>query len=367
MSKEELASQEYIYDPEFKDKRTGASSGSILFNFITNLRLGMDLTSITCPSFMLRPASQLEVQAELSQPTIHLFQLKDTSDAAERMLNVVQWILHGVSALPQKGLDDLKPYNPVLGEEYHCQWNYDDGSVTNLVAEQVSHHPPISATILRNEKHGITYNSTQQIKVHFRGNYVDSTMEGVHVLDFKHPETGETEKYTITLPHVNARGLFFGSTYVELSDYLIINCIETNCVAKVKFLSSDEVQGHVSCNGKKRYSLKGGLFDVIKIKDKQTGEKKELRITEITTPKTITRKVSEQKPNESRRVWHPVSYALKNGEMEQASKEKNNIEEQQRKMARERTTPHVPLYFAKKEGTEDGAYVYLHDKIESVL
>ena len=66
-----------------------------------------------------------------------------------------------------------KPYNPILGETFHCSWKVpctskphkpstnshienattatDDGKVT-FVAEQVSHHPPSEYESLRSDK-----------------------------------------------------------------------------------------------------------------------------------------------------------------------------------------------------------------------
>jgi hypothetical protein len=39
----------------------------------------------------------------------------------------------------------IRSYNPVLGEFFRCRYDYPDGGVAYYVAEQVSHHPPISA------------------------------------------------------------------------------------------------------------------------------------------------------------------------------------------------------------------------------
>jgi hypothetical protein len=36
-------------------------------------------------------------------------------------------------------------YNPILGEIFRCRYDYADGTVGYYIAEQVSHHPPISA------------------------------------------------------------------------------------------------------------------------------------------------------------------------------------------------------------------------------
>jgi len=47
-----------------------------------------------------------------------------------------------------------KPLNAFLGELFFAEWD-DEGSVTKLVSEQVSHHPPITACRLWNEEAGV--------------------------------------------------------------------------------------------------------------------------------------------------------------------------------------------------------------------
>jgi hypothetical protein len=358
MSDDLLAQQEYIYEPEYKGKRTSGSTGSILFNFIRQIRIGMDLTSVTAPSFILRSQSQLEVQAIVVQPTVHLAKLSETPQPEKRMSLVAQWALHALSALPQQGIENLKPYNPILGEQFHCHWNHEDGSVTKFLAEQVSHHPPISATIMKNEAMGITYNSTQLIHVYFRGNYVESDMSGSHVLEFQQPGSDIVERYVFTYPLIVARGLFFGDTYVELGDKLIITCNETKTRTEIKFSGGNKLDGAVTLDGRKIYRYKGKLFESVDIKDKRTNQVEKFVNSEVKTTYPIIRKVDEQEPNESRRVWHNVTFALKDGELETASQQKVVIEERQRQIAKERTTPYVPAHFAKKEGTDGEVYQF---------
>jgi oxysterol-binding protein-related protein 8 len=38
-----------------------------------------------------------------------------------------------------------KPYNPVMGEYFRCKWDFADQGQAFYLAEQVSHHPPVSA------------------------------------------------------------------------------------------------------------------------------------------------------------------------------------------------------------------------------
>jgi len=55
---------------------------------------------------------------------------------------VLKYYLGGWHIKP-KGVK--KPYNPILGEFFRCRYDYPNGTTAYYIAEQVSHHPPISA------------------------------------------------------------------------------------------------------------------------------------------------------------------------------------------------------------------------------
>ena len=84
------------------------------------------------------------------------------------MKTVVQWYLSGFYKKP-KGLK--KPYNPILGELFRCCWKHPNGSTTFYIAEQVSHHPPISALYVTNRKDGFTLSATILAKSKFYGTH----------------------------------------------------------------------------------------------------------------------------------------------------------------------------------------------------
>ena len=89
-------------------------------------------------------------------------------DPFTRMKAVVQWYLSGFYKKP-KGLK--KPYNPILGEVFRCCWKHPNGSTTFYIAEQVSHHPPISALYVTNRKDGFTLSATILAKSKFYGRF----------------------------------------------------------------------------------------------------------------------------------------------------------------------------------------------------
>ena len=82
-----------------------------------------------------------------------------------------------------------KPYNPILGEVFHCKWEYGSAEMgtTYYVAEQVSHHPPISSFYFVNRKRNWTMNVSLRPKSKFLGNSAASIMEGeahLHLLNY---------------------------------------------------------------------------------------------------------------------------------------------------------------------------------------
>lgn len=365
----QLAKEAHIYDPKtFFDKgEEGKDAGSVLFQFIKSLKPGMDMTSIMCPTFVIRPISFLEFLTIYTQPNSSLLHATSETDAEKRMIDIAIWVLSTLTITPQNGFAGIKPYNPILGEEFHCHWEHDDGSITQLHAEQVSHHPPITAINFRNEKHGIRYISTGEFKAKFRGNYVDSAVEGNHVLELQKFD----EAYEVTWPTMVARGILWGNARIEHGSNLIIYCAKTGYKTQINFDKSDhKLTGHIFKNKDKIFKVEGELTDKIYLIDEKNKNNKKVIIDHATQKreKYIVPEITTQSECESRRVWHSVTYALKIGDLDRAAKNKTEIEEHQRKLAKarkekgetwvpklfvdtnQRTTTNVPVFTFREDG-----------------
>lgn len=108
-------------------------------------------------------------------------------DPFERMKEIVRWYLSGFYKKPN-GLK--KPFNPLLKETFRCFWEHPDtgdesfsdqkqqSSKTFYVAEQISHHPPISATHVVNRNQGYLINSVIQVSSRYWGNSVVAILHG---------------------------------------------------------------------------------------------------------------------------------------------------------------------------------------------
>ena len=110
---------------------------------------------------------------------LQIFQAAAESEPFMRMKTVVQWYLSGFYKKP-KGLK--KPYNPIIGETFRCYWEHSNGSKTFYLAEQVSHHPPISSFYATNRQDGFTISGTILAKSKFYGNSTSAILDGVATL-----------------------------------------------------------------------------------------------------------------------------------------------------------------------------------------
>src|SRR6266536_2231175 len=115
-----------------------------------------DLASLTAPPFLLSPQSMIEFSAYWAETPSLFIAPSFEASPENRALKVLKWFL--TTLKEQHSNKDaegkkkkLKPLNPFLGELYLGEWKGENGEgTTKLVAEQVSHHPPITACNLWN-------------------------------------------------------------------------------------------------------------------------------------------------------------------------------------------------------------------------
>lgn len=105
-----------------------------------------------------------------------------------------------------------KPYNPILGEFFRCQYKLDDGTKAFYISEQVSHHPPVSAYYYSIPEHGIFVEGEAHPKAKFLGNSAATVMKGYTRIHFSQHND---EIYEISNPNVYARGILCkASSYI---------------------------------------------------------------------------------------------------------------------------------------------------------
>uniref|UniRef100_A0A1I8FXJ8 Oxysterol-binding protein n=1 Tax=Macrostomum lignano TaxID=282301 RepID=A0A1I8FXJ8_9PLAT len=271
---------------------------SVILHLLQQLKLGMDLTRVVLP---WRSAPYWRVRISFIR------NLPDDS------AGVVSELYAG-----RKGAIAKKPYNPLIGETFHCSWLLGDGS-TQLVytAEQVSHHPPVTAFYLECPQKQIWLNASIYTKSKFMGMSIGVNMIGklqLHLL-------GHGEVYSIQLPSAYARSILT-VPWVELGDKVSISCAKSRFSASVIFHTkpfyggklhriSAEVRspaGGVACR------VNGEWSGQLEFENPATGERRQLHVAQLPALPKRVRPRHQQRAYESRRLWESLEDRQRNCE-----------------------------------------------------
>ncbi|KAI8811795.1 hypothetical protein BJ742DRAFT_674460 [Cladochytrium replicatum] len=344
---------------------------SILLGLISQLRKGMDLHRVTLPTFVLEPRSMCErVTDFMSHPELIIHtHLKE--DPVERFIDVVRFFLSGWHIKP-KGVK--KPYNPVLGEFFRCRWNFSTPtspgatstvpSTSLYVSEQVSHHPPISAWYYVNPRHKLVISGDVRPKSRFLGNSAATLMGGTtRIVMRDRPD----EVYEMGLPNVYARGIVFGTMYMDVADAVVVRCKKSGLVAEIDFKVKgffggeyNGVGGQIKRekSGEVLHTISGRWSDTIYIQKGDAGgvslggKSKPQVLFEVAKHSIVPKMVpteAEQEDFESRKLWSKVTRGLATRNLDAATAEKSAIENRQRKLGKERAEKGVewkPRFFS---------------------
>ncbi|KZS07155.1 Oxysterol-binding protein [Daphnia magna] len=338
---------------------------SLIWFLVKQVRPGMDLSKVVLPTFILEPRSFLDKLSDYYYHADILSRAVLEDDPFTRMKTVVQWYLSGFYKKP-KGLK--KPYNPILGEVFRCCWKHPNGSTTFYIAEQVSHHPPISALYVTNRKDGFTLSATILAKSKFYGNSLSALLDGSARLTL----LPRGEDYIITMPYAHCKGILLGTLTMEMGGEVCLKCEKTGYRADLEFKLKPMIGGADFMNyvtgklrlGKETLAIISGYWDdCITIEDKRTGEKQtlwnptsEVRAARL---KRWTVAAEEQLEYESDKLWSKVAAAIRQENQELATSEKTILEEEQRKATKLRISQNetwIPRCFELDPVTDSWHY-----------
>ncbi|KAI1307354.1 hypothetical protein EDD11_004501 [Mortierella claussenii] len=323
---------------------------SILLDIISQLSKGGDLHRVTLPTFVLEPRSMLErITDFMSHPEI-IIKANQLEDPVERFVAVTRYFLSGWHIKP-KGVK--KPYNPILGEQFRAKWTFADGTEAFYVAEQVSHHPPISAYYYASPENNLRIVGDLLPKSKFLGNSAATLMQGeINVAFTNRPG----EEHFITMPNVYARGILFGTMLMELGDAAAVKCPKLDLVCTLEFKvkgyftgSYNSIAGKIKriSTGEVLYDISGKWSDEIYITKKGNKEIFFDAKTAKIHPKIVAPE-DQQEENESCRLWSKLTAALKANNQALATEEKSKVEDAQRtksKLREQKGGVHVSRYF----------------------
>ncbi|KAF2500028.1 Oxysterol-binding protein [Lophium mytilinum] len=299
-----------------------------------------DLSSMTAPPFILSTTSLVEYSSYWAEHPSTLVAPANEKDPEKRAVLVLKWFLSTLkqqySSRNEKLGSEKKPLNPFLGELFLGKWE-DEAGTTQLVSEQVSHHPPVTAYSIWNSQAGVRLQGYNAQKASF-SRTINVKQIGHAIL---HIDAFD-EDYLITLPSLHIEGLISGAPYVELDSSSYIRS-SSGYTAKIDYSGKGWLSGKKNTftaslyqDGKEKqplYTADGQWTDCFTIRNAKTKDVVETFDPTVTktTPLTVAA-LDQQDEMESRRAWQKVAQAISKGDMNTTSAEKSVIENQQREM-----------------------------------
>uniref|UniRef100_H2YR77 Oxysterol-binding protein n=1 Tax=Ciona savignyi TaxID=51511 RepID=H2YR77_CIOSA len=221
---------------------------------ILKKNIGKDLSKVAMPVTLNEPLNALQLLCEELEYSELLDDAARSDDKFERMLLVATFAVSGYCSTYHRA--GQKPFNPILGETYE---HIRDNKNLRFVAEQVSHHPPISACHCTGE--GFEYWRDVRFKNKFWGKSMEVFPVGSVHVKLKGCEY-EWKKVTSCVHNIVA-----GTRWVEHYGDMLISSEDVIC--KISFSKSGywsskhgEISGAVmNAQGEVVHKLHGKWFE----------------------------------------------------------------------------------------------------------
>jgi len=377
--------------------------------------IGVDVTRITLPVSYNEPTTFLQRVMEAST---HCYLLKIANQIAPYDRDLAMLYV-GVFALSTFGCSiqrTSKPFNPLLGETFEY---VDDKRGIKFIAEQVSHHPPITACFVEDENFEMT--SYFKVATRFTGNAVEVEPASTTIITLKSTNT----QYVYGGIKSVLNNVLVGTWWIDMYGDILVKELgstrefKLSCVQCGWFSAGwHEVSGEVlDENGNSVFSLDGKWNDTVwATRNSISSSAKPIPRTregkddfdEVSHPDKIpfsmtlddvpvfskgsrspvwfnVEEKSETSPysswnmtelavcsckfpetdipkTDSRR--RPDRLALEQSDNDKAASEKHRLEEAQRhkkKIREQKSLPWIPLYFREDEASEYHRWVYLRN------
>ncbi|AGO12565.1 AaceriAER225Wp [[Ashbya] aceris (nom. inval.)] len=369
-----------------KDERPKVNLWGVLKSMI-----GKDMTHMSLPVTFNEPTSLLQRVAEDLEYSDLLDNACSFSDSTLRLLYVAAFVSSSYASTTSRV---AKPFNPLLGETFEYarpDKNY------RFFTEQVSHHPPISATWTESPKWDFFGESHVDTK--FYGRSFDVKHLGLWYITLRPDDGGMEEIYTFRKPNNSVIGILIGKPEIDNHGEVTITNHNTGDYCTLHFkprgwrsANAFEVRGEVyDCDGVKKWVLGGHWNEALYAKSIQKhNASDELTLDRSKVPPTRRSSVAGgpyydgQKfllwhanerpispfnltsfaitlnaPNPSLMPWvaptdtrrRPDQRAMEDGEYDRAAEEKRRVEEKQRAARKLRETngvPYAPSWFKKE-------------------
>ncbi|CAO2841784.1 unnamed protein product [Amaranthus hypochondriacus] len=331
----------------------------MIFGLLNNVRPGADLTRFQLPPLFNLPKSHLQCYGEsvYCVKKDMLSKCVNGETAVDRMIAVVAWSISSLRPL----MFGVAPYNPILGETHHVS-----RGTLNVLLEQVSHHPPVSALHATDKSNGVELIWCQHAVPKFQGATIETIVHGKRKM--KVVEKGES--YEMNSPKLLIRLL--PKLGVDWVGNVRIKCQETGLQAELSFKTASfmgfggghrSVQGNIfysSDSSNTLYEIFGQWDRTVKIKDTMDGKTKVVYnakevISALPTP--TLRDPEGVLQSESAIVWGEVSKGIISTDWDKARDAKRAVEEKERELLRLRKSKGeqwIPNFFNLSYNAETG-------------
>ncbi|KAJ0491726.1 putative oxysterol-binding protein [Helianthus annuus] len=333
-----------------------------IFSLLKNVRPGSDLTRFSLPAIFNIPKSQLQCYGE-SVYCVNddiLSRCANGGTPLERLASVIGWSISMYRPL----MFGVAPYNPILGETHYAS----RGNL-NVLLEQVSHHPPVSALHATNEKDNIEMIWCQYAVPKFQGTSIETRVLGKRELRL----LNKGESYVMNSPNLVIK--FLPVPDVEWLGNVTIQCRETGLEAHLCYKGNSflgrkgnyrSVRGKIvsSPEMKTLYEINGRWDRSVTIEDISNGKSTVIYnakdvISSLKTP--IVKEPKELWASESAVIWSKVNEGILSKSWDKANDAKTTIEEKERELARSRMLKGetwVPKHFVLSGSKETGELVW---------
>ncbi|CAA2950482.1 oxysterol-binding protein-related protein 4B-like [Olea europaea var. sylvestris] len=329
-----------------------------IFRLLSSVHSGSDLIRLQLPPLFNLPKSQLQCYGEsvYCTKTDMLSKCNNGETPLDRFISVIAWSISTTRPL----IFGVAPYNPILGETHHVS-----RGTLNVLLEQVSHHPPVTALHATDEKENIEMIWCHSPIPKFYGTHIETEVHGKRQLNL----LDKNETYVMNSPKLVIR--FLPVPGVEWLGNVTIQCKETGLEAEICYEGNSffprrsmhrSIKGKIflSSSSQTLYKINGHWDSTVTIKDVSSE-----RVTIIYNAKEAisglkTPIVKDQKgilPSESTVIWAEVSQAILQKCWEKAKEAKSVVEEKQRELAKERKLKDenwVPKHFTVSHSKESG-------------
>lgn len=298
------------------------------------------------PAFILSTTSLVEYPAYWVEQPHRFIAPSQHPSPQHRALHVLTWFLTTLKQQydHRKDRKKGKPLNPVLGELFVATFEDEKCGKTRVVAEQVSHHPPVTAYQIWNQDHGVTLSGYHAAKTFFANRAVHMHKLGhvmLHIDKYN-------EDHLFTFPQLHLEGFIPPPPYPEIDAEPVFIQSSSGFTTKITFSGKGWLRGKKNSftatiypEGRENevlYSATGQWTGSFTIKDAKTDttieEYDATTSTENLTPITVA-PLPDQDAMESRKLWHKFATKMREGDMSGVSAEKNRIEVRQRQLREE--------------------------------